>query len=140
MRDIAAQYPHITRLFTLGQSVQGRELWGIEISDHIGKLLIFPFLLTLPLLQSYLRFLVGVDEAEPQFKYVANMHGDEVVGREMVISFPFVAPLLLSPTHFSLSLSKHIFNRAFVLAIYLQPKNISFGERNGYFPYTVNES
>jgi carboxypeptidase D len=60
MEDIATRYPTITRLFSIGKSVQNRELWGIQISDNID-----------------------VDEAEPQFKYVANMHGDEVVGREI---------------------------------------------------------
>jgi len=62
MSSTAARYPAITRLFTAGKSVQGRELWGIEITDHIG-----------------------VKEAEPEFKYIANMHGDEVVGREMMV-------------------------------------------------------
>lgn len=62
MHSIAAQYPNITRLFSIGKSVQNRELWGIEITDNID-----------------------VREAEPQFKYVANMHGDEVVGREMTV-------------------------------------------------------
>ena len=28
---------------------------------------------------------VAVDEAEPKLLYVANMHGDEVVGREFMI-------------------------------------------------------
>jgi carboxypeptidase D len=60
MEDIATRYPSITRLFSIGKSVQSRELWGIEISDNIDK-----------------------SEAEPQFQYIANMHGDEVVGREM---------------------------------------------------------
>jgi len=62
MHTIAAQYSNITRLFSIGKSVQNRELWGIEITDNIG-----------------------VREAEPQFKYIANMHGDEVVGREMSV-------------------------------------------------------
>lgn len=62
MEDIAARYPSITRLFTIGKSVQGRELWGMQISDNIDT-----------------------SEAEPQFQYIANMHGDEVVGREMSI-------------------------------------------------------
>jgi carboxypeptidase D len=63
MQQMAATYPNISRLFSLGKSVQNRELWAIQISDN-----------------------VGVNEAEPEFKYIANMHGDEVVGREMCIN------------------------------------------------------
>ena len=60
LQDIAVNYPDITRLESIGQSVQGRELWVIEISDN-----------------------PGINEIEPEFKYVANMHGDETVGLEL---------------------------------------------------------
>ena len=63
LRDYANAYPHITQLFSVGKSVQNRELWVMRITDN-------------PSVQ---------EPGEPMFKYVANMHGDEVIGREIVI-------------------------------------------------------
>ncbi|XP_056131648.1 carboxypeptidase M [Lampris incognitus] len=56
-------YPNITHLYSIGQSVQGRELWVLALGS------------------SPRRHVLGI----PEFKYIANMHGNEVVGRVMLL-------------------------------------------------------
>ena len=58
MHDLARRYPDLVRLYSIGRSAEGRELWALEVSDAPGRL-----------------------EPEPNAKYVANMHGDEPSGR-----------------------------------------------------------
>jgi len=62
LERLASTYPELTELTSAGRSVQGRELWLMKISDR-----------------------AAVDEDEPKLLYIANMHGDEVVGRELMI-------------------------------------------------------
>ncbi|MEE6480530.1 hypothetical protein FKM82_012601 [Ascaphus truei] len=63
LMSINAKYPDITHLHSIGKSVEGRDLWVIVL----GK---FPT-----------KHTVGI----PEFKYIGNMHGDEVVCREMLL-------------------------------------------------------
>ena len=48
------------------ESTQGRNLWVLQISSEVNK---------------------PRSELKPMMKYVGNMHGNEVVGRELLIRF-----------------------------------------------------
>jgi carboxypeptidase D len=62
LQSIAADHPNICRLISIGQSVQGRDLWFLKISDN-----------------------PDTEEFEPEFKYSSTMHGDEVVGMDLCV-------------------------------------------------------
>jgi carboxypeptidase D len=62
LQQVAAEHPEITRLVSAGDSVEGRELWWLRITDH-----------------------PDAEEDEPGFKYVATMHGDEPPGTELCL-------------------------------------------------------
>ena len=64
LQDRAAAYPAICRLSSLGQTVLGREMWALLITDN-----------------------PDIEEAEPEFKYVSTIHGDEPVGTELCLNF-----------------------------------------------------
>jgi len=56
-------HPTLCKRHNIGSSYQGRELWFMQISDN-----------------------VGVEEDEPEFKYISTMHGNEIVGVVMCMN------------------------------------------------------
>ncbi|XP_045685900.1 carboxypeptidase M [Phyllostomus hastatus] len=63
LKNVAQNYTSITHLHSIGKSVKGRNLWVLVVG------------------RSPKEHRIGI----PEFKYVANMHGDETVGRELLL-------------------------------------------------------
>jgi len=63
LMGLETRYPSLCKLHVIGKSVQGRELFALQITDKVGQR----------------------ELGEPRFKFVANMHGNEPVGRELLI-------------------------------------------------------
>jgi len=64
LQNISNNFPDLVRLYSIGKSVQGRQLWVVLVTKdpHNDDQLL-----------------------KPNVKYVANMHGNEVVGRELLL-------------------------------------------------------
>ena len=80
--DICEKYSHIAERYSIGLSTEGRQLWCVRISKDVT---------------SPRQMLV------PSVKYVANIHGDELVGRELLIGLArnVINKFLLKPNIFN---------------------------------------
>ncbi|KAM6313463.1 putative carboxypeptidase X1 [Aegotheles albertisi] len=64
MKRVNEECPDITRVYSIGRSFLGLKMYAMEISDHPGH----------------------HELGEPEFRYVAGMHGNEVLGRELLLN------------------------------------------------------
>jgi predicted deacylase len=61
LSTLNTQFPQLSELYTIGKSTKKRDLWVIKLTNKESK------------------------KDKPKFKYIANMHGDEIVGRELMV-------------------------------------------------------
>uniref|UniRef100_A0A8C1J6M1 Si:ch1073-459j12.1 n=1 Tax=Cyprinus carpio TaxID=7962 RepID=A0A8C1J6M1_CYPCA len=63
MKSISDECPNITRFYSLGKSFKGLEIYAMEITDNPGM----------------------HETGEPEFRYTAGYHGNEALGREILL-------------------------------------------------------
>lgn len=63
MKVVNEECPTITRTYSLGKSSRGLKIYAMEISDNPGD----------------------HELGEPEFRYTAGIHGNEVLGRELLL-------------------------------------------------------
>ena len=61
--ELAMQFPTIFQYFSIGTTLQGRDIWVVKLSDN-----------------------VSYDEDEPEVLYMGGVHGDEKPGYQVVIT------------------------------------------------------
>ncbi|MCP4912076.1 MAG: hypothetical protein GY909_03065 [Oligoflexia bacterium] len=64
VQKLVDENPDILKSFSIGKSHNDVDILTVKLSDNVEK-----------------------DEVEPEFKYIANMHGNEIVGRELMVLF-----------------------------------------------------
>ncbi|KAG1970038.1 carboxypeptidase D, b isoform X2 [Pimephales promelas] len=65
LRGLTLTFPHITRLYSLGQSTELRTIWALEIAGNLKM----------------------SQPAEPKIRFVAGVHGDAAAGPELLLEF-----------------------------------------------------
>jgi predicted deacylase len=64
LKSLAKKYPQLSKLYSIGKTEENRDLWVMKLSNN-----------------------AQFEDNRPEFKYIANMHGNEIVGRELMHRF-----------------------------------------------------
>jgi carboxypeptidase D len=114
LQDYADAYPDICRLYTLGESVQSRELWVMLITDDPNN-----------------------EEDEPEFKYISTMHGDEPLGTEMCLYF---IDMLLTEYDTNDRITDLVNSTEIWVVPLMNPDGLELGSRYNAGGYDLNRS
>ncbi|XP_026051165.1 carboxypeptidase D, b [Carassius auratus] len=68
LRGLTLNFPHITRLYSLGQSTEIRTIWALEIAGNLER----------------------PQAGEPKIRFVAGVHGNAAAGPELLLEFASV--------------------------------------------------
>ncbi|MCC6796425.1 MAG: carboxypeptidase regulatory-like domain-containing protein [Candidatus Hydrogenedentes bacterium] len=101
--------PKIFDLISIGKSVNNRDIWAVKITDKLNK-----------------------EESEPEFRYIATIHGDEPVGTEMCLYF---IDLLLTEYGSDSRITKLVDNTEIWIVPLMNPDGLESVERfneNGF--------
>lgn len=90
MKQVNEQCPNITRIYSIGKSHQGLKLYVMEMSDHpgeheLGTASWHGKRWAQGRLWCELTLSLHVFPGEPEVRYVAGMHGNEALGRELLL-------------------------------------------------------
>ncbi len=114
MQSLADAHPNLVSLVQIGQSVMGRGLYCMEITDN-----------------------PGVDENEPEFKYSANHHGDETTGVEMTMR---LAELLAISYGTDPTITEMVDSMEIWLCPIYNPDGYTSGSRYNHNGYDLNRN
>ncbi len=114
MAQTAAQYPNICSLVQVGSSVQNRPIYFMKISDN-----------------------VNIAEAEPEFKYISSIHGDEVLGYDLLIR---LIQLLTSEYATTPRITNIVDNTEIWICPMMNPDGFTLGQRYNAAGVDINRN
>jgi len=110
----AADYPNLCRLESIGQSVRGRELWAIKITES-----------------------PDLDQDRPRVRLASTMHGDEPLGTEMCL---YLIDMLLGGSRTNARLARLVASTEVWVLPLLNPDGLEAGTRFNASGYDLNRA